>query len=151
MTCATKMPRSGVPDLMEQIRLSLAEIRSKKPNADPSTKQVRKTPNSVKKRAQGCTPESRTSPRSQAFAGRSRNRFLSRMRLSSCFGRMRAETLLLTIPNQFGVAYNAHIMEGILKNDRPSSLLALISKCSAGNLELSTRRIPRTLAAGGFA
>jgi alkanesulfonate monooxygenase SsuD/methylene tetrahydromethanopterin reductase-like flavin-dependent oxidoreductase (luciferase family) len=30
-----------------------------------------------------------------------------------------ADTLLLTIPNQLGVAYNAHIMEGILKTIAP--------------------------------
>ena len=31
-----------------------------------------------------------------------------------------ADTLLLTIPNQLGVAYNAHIMEGILKTIAPA-------------------------------
>ena len=31
-----------------------------------------------------------------------------------------ADTLLLTIPNQLGVAYNAHIMEGILKTIGPA-------------------------------
>jgi alkanesulfonate monooxygenase SsuD/methylene tetrahydromethanopterin reductase-like flavin-dependent oxidoreductase (luciferase family) len=31
-----------------------------------------------------------------------------------------ADTLLLTVPNQLGVAYNAHVMEAILKNVAPS-------------------------------
>jgi hypothetical protein len=31
-----------------------------------------------------------------------------------------ADTLLLTIPNQLGVAYNAHIMEGILTTIAPA-------------------------------
>jgi DNA end-binding protein Ku len=47
---APKTPTSGVPDLMEQIRLSLAELESKKPG--PPKNQVRKTPTSVKKKPQ---------------------------------------------------------------------------------------------------
>ena len=47
---ASKTPTSGAPDLMEQIRLSLAELESKKPG--PAKNQVRKTPNSVKKKPQ---------------------------------------------------------------------------------------------------
>jgi hypothetical protein len=31
-----------------------------------------------------------------------------------------ADTLLLTIPNQLGVAYNAHIMEAILSSIAPA-------------------------------
>jgi len=31
-----------------------------------------------------------------------------------------ADTLLLTIPNQLGVAYNAHVMEGILTTVAPA-------------------------------
>jgi DNA end-binding protein Ku len=41
---------SGAPDLMEQIRLSLAQIESRKPDANPSKKPVRKTPTVVKKK-----------------------------------------------------------------------------------------------------
>jgi hypothetical protein len=37
---------------MEQIRLSLAQIESKKPDANPSKKPVRKTPTVVKKKPQ---------------------------------------------------------------------------------------------------
>jgi DNA end-binding protein Ku len=40
----------GAPDLMEQIRLSLAQIESKKPDANPSKKPVRKTPTLVTKK-----------------------------------------------------------------------------------------------------
>jgi DNA end-binding protein Ku len=43
---------SGAPDLMEQIRLSLAQIESRKPDANPSKKPVRKTPTIVKKKPQ---------------------------------------------------------------------------------------------------
>lgn len=43
---------SGTPDLMEQIRLSLAQIESRKPDANPSKKPVRKTPTVVKKKPQ---------------------------------------------------------------------------------------------------
>jgi DNA end-binding protein Ku len=49
---APTSPTSGAPDLMEQIRLSLAEIESKKPDANPLKNQVRKTPNVVKKKPQ---------------------------------------------------------------------------------------------------
>jgi len=42
----------GAPDLMEQIRLSLAQIHSKKPDTSPSKKPVRKTPTVVKKKPQ---------------------------------------------------------------------------------------------------
>ncbi len=42
----------GAPDLMEQIRLSLAEIETKKADANSPKNQVRKTPNVVKKRPQ---------------------------------------------------------------------------------------------------
>ena len=42
----------GAPDLMEQIRLSLAQIESKKPDANPSKKPARKTPTIVKKKPQ---------------------------------------------------------------------------------------------------
>ena len=31
-----------------------------------------------------------------------------------------ADTLLLTVPNQLGVAYNAHVMEAILKHVAPA-------------------------------
>jgi hypothetical protein len=31
-----------------------------------------------------------------------------------------ADTLLLTIPNQLGVAYNVHVMESILKHVAPA-------------------------------
>lgn len=43
---------TGAPDLMEQIRLSLAQLESKKPDANPSKKPARKTPTVVKKRPQ---------------------------------------------------------------------------------------------------
>jgi hypothetical protein len=43
---------SGTPDLMEQIRLSLVEIESKKRNAKSSKKPVRKTPTAAKKKPQ---------------------------------------------------------------------------------------------------
>lgn len=42
----------GAPDLIEQIRLSLAQIESKKPDANPSKKPVRKTPTLVTKKTQ---------------------------------------------------------------------------------------------------
>jgi DNA end-binding protein Ku len=42
----------GAPDLMEQIRLSLAQIESKKTDAYPSKKPSRKTPTLVKKKPQ---------------------------------------------------------------------------------------------------
>jgi len=41
-----------VPDLMEQIRLSLAQIESKKANASPSKKPAREIPTSLKKKPQ---------------------------------------------------------------------------------------------------
>ena len=42
-----------------------------------------------------------------------------------------ADTLLLTIPNQLGVAYNAHVMEAILDDRRASPRLALTSNSYA--------------------
>jgi DNA end-binding protein Ku len=45
---APTSPTSRTPDLMEQIRLSLAQIESKKTDANPSKKPVRKTPTVVK-------------------------------------------------------------------------------------------------------
>ena len=45
-------PRTSAPDLMEQIRLSLAEMESKKPDIKPSKKPVRKTPTVAKKKPQ---------------------------------------------------------------------------------------------------
>jgi DNA end-binding protein Ku len=48
---STRVTR-GAPDLMEQIRLSLARIEPKKPDADSSKKPARKTPNLVKKKPQ---------------------------------------------------------------------------------------------------
>jgi|SRR5215470_15873601 len=47
---ARTSPTRGAPDLMEQLRLSLAQIESKKTGANPSKKPVRKTPTVVKKR-----------------------------------------------------------------------------------------------------
>jgi DNA end-binding protein Ku len=47
---ARKTPTSGAPDLTEQIRLSLAELESKK--SGPPKNQVRKTPTPVKKKPQ---------------------------------------------------------------------------------------------------
>ena len=44
---------TGAPDLMEQIRLSLAQIESKKPDAKTSKKPVRKTAAAAKKKPQG--------------------------------------------------------------------------------------------------
>jgi hypothetical protein len=35
-------------------------------------------------------------------------------------GTQEADTLLLTIPNQLGVAYNAHVMEAILTTVAPA-------------------------------
>ena len=49
---APTIPRKGTPDLMEQIRLSLAQIESKKADANPSKKLARKAPTVVKKRPQ---------------------------------------------------------------------------------------------------
>ena len=37
-----------------------------------------------------------------------------------------ADTLLLTVPNQLGVDYNAHVIETILKHVAPGARLALI-------------------------
>jgi len=45
-------PTSGAPDLMEQIRLSLAQLESKKSDANLSKRPVRKTPTLVKKKPQ---------------------------------------------------------------------------------------------------
>ena len=52
MDPAHAIPTSGAPDLMEQIRLSLAQIESKPPDATPSKKPVRKTPMVAKKKFQ---------------------------------------------------------------------------------------------------
>ncbi|MEY2411829.1 MAG: end-binding protein Ku [Acidobacteriaceae bacterium] len=52
MRPARTVSRRGAPDLMEQIRLSLAEIESQKPDAKPSKKPVRKTPTAAKKKPQ---------------------------------------------------------------------------------------------------
>ena len=49
---APTSPTSGTSDLMEQIRLSLAEIESKKPEAKSSKKPVRKTPIVAKNKPQ---------------------------------------------------------------------------------------------------
>ena len=49
---APTSPTSVAPDLMKQIRLSLAQVKSKKPEANPSKKPVRKTPTAVKKKPQ---------------------------------------------------------------------------------------------------
>jgi DNA end-binding protein Ku len=49
---ASSSPMTGAPDLMEQIRLSLAQIESKNPDATPSKKPVRKTPTVAKKKPQ---------------------------------------------------------------------------------------------------
>jgi DNA end-binding protein Ku len=49
---APTSPSSGAPDLMEQIRLSLAQIELKKPDAKPLKKPVRKGPTVVKKKPQ---------------------------------------------------------------------------------------------------
>ena len=49
---ASTSPTRGAPDLMEQIRLSLARIEPKRSDADPSKKPVRKTPTLVKKKPQ---------------------------------------------------------------------------------------------------
>jgi hypothetical protein len=49
----------------------------------------------------------------------------------------KADTLLLTIPNQLGVAYNAHVMESILTRV-PNARLGLRRELrSIGRLELS--------------
>jgi hypothetical protein len=49
---------------------------------------------------------------------------LSRMFSSSSLGKTRrfaeADTLLLTIPNQLGVAYNVHVIEAILTTVAPA-------------------------------
>jgi DNA end-binding protein Ku len=52
MHSAPKSLTSGTPDLMEQIRLSLAQIESKKADVHPSKKPVGKTPTVVKKKPQ---------------------------------------------------------------------------------------------------
>ncbi len=49
---APTAPTSGAPDLMEQIRLSLAQIESKKPVTNLSNKPVRKMPTVAKKKPQ---------------------------------------------------------------------------------------------------
>jgi hypothetical protein len=38
-----------------------------------------------------------------------------------------ADTLLLTVPNQLGVDYNAHVLEAVTDRSRPASGLALIT------------------------
>ena len=52
MWTVPKRATNVTPDLMEQIRLSLAEIQSRKATADPPKNQVRKAPNVVKKKPQ---------------------------------------------------------------------------------------------------
>jgi DNA end-binding protein Ku len=52
MHSAPTSPASRAPDLMEQIRLSLAEIHSRKPDVNPSKKPARKTPTVAKKKPQ---------------------------------------------------------------------------------------------------
>jgi DNA end-binding protein Ku len=52
MQPALTNPSSGAPDIMEQIRLSLAQIESKKPEANPSKKPSRKAPMILKKKPQ---------------------------------------------------------------------------------------------------
>ena len=47
-----------------------------------------------------------------------------------------ADTLLLTVPNQLGVDYNAHVIEAILKHVAPAPRLALTS-ASLRNLAAS--------------
>ena len=49
---APTIAKSGAPDLMEQIRLSLAQIESKRPGANTSKKAARKTPTAVKRKPQ---------------------------------------------------------------------------------------------------
>jgi DNA end-binding protein Ku len=49
---ASSSPMTGAPNLMEQIRLSLAQIESKNPDATRSKKPVRKTPTVAKKKPQ---------------------------------------------------------------------------------------------------
>jgi DNA end-binding protein Ku len=49
---APTRPMRSAPDLMEQIRLILAQIESKKPDGKPSKKPVRKTPTVSKKKPQ---------------------------------------------------------------------------------------------------
>jgi DNA end-binding protein Ku len=49
---APARPMTGAPDLMEQIRLSLAQIEAKKPDAKPSKKPARKSPAVAKKKPQ---------------------------------------------------------------------------------------------------
>lgn len=52
MHAAPTIPKKGTPDLMEQIRLSLAQMESKKADANHSKKPERKAPTVVKKRPQ---------------------------------------------------------------------------------------------------
>ena len=42
-----------------------------------------------------------------------------------------ADTLLLTVPNQLGVDYNAHVIEAILKHVAPGAGLALMQSSVA--------------------
>jgi DNA end-binding protein Ku len=49
---APASPKAGAPDLMEQIRLSLAELESKKSDANRSKKPMRKTSTLLKKKPQ---------------------------------------------------------------------------------------------------
>jgi DNA end-binding protein Ku len=49
---ASTSPTRGAPDLMEQIRLSLAQIESRRPDPDTSKKPARKTPTVLKKKPQ---------------------------------------------------------------------------------------------------
>ena len=52
MPSAPASPASSGPDLMEQIRLSLAQLKSKKADATPATKSTRKPPAVMKKKPQ---------------------------------------------------------------------------------------------------
>ena len=41
-----------------------------------------------------------------------------------------ADTLLLTVPNQLGVDYNAHVIEAILTHVAPAARLAVAARTS---------------------
>ena len=62
-----------------------------------------------------------------------------------------ADTLLLTVPNQLGVDYNAHVIESILKHVAPATRLAL--KCRdapPGHIQVALTLVsdPRRSSAG---
>ena len=61
-----------------------------------------------------------------------------------------ADTLLLTVPNQLGVEYNAHVIESILRDVAPGARLALTGPRPARQPVPGRRRAPAVRGAAGY-